>query len=57
VTTKFADVILEARPLSDQLIEGTIAEGEEIIEDSAVPIDEELMRAFAADASDEGMPV
>lgn len=57
VTSKFADVILEARPLSDQLVEGTLGEGEEPIEDTAVPIDEELMRAFAADAPDESIPV
>ncbi|MBL8088380.1 MAG: 30S ribosomal protein S2 [Chthonomonas sp.] len=49
VTQKFSDVILEARPLSDQLVEGTIAEGEEPIEDSAIPIDEELLRAFGSD--------
>jgi len=49
VTQKFADVILEARPISDQIIEGTIAEGEEPLDDSAVPIDEELMRAFASE--------
>ncbi len=49
VTQKIADVILEARPLSDAITEGTLSEGEEVTEDTgAAPyeVDLELLKAF-----------
>jgi small subunit ribosomal protein S2 len=49
VTSKFAEVILEARPISDALTEGTTEEGEPVVEESEIPIDEELLRAFGSD--------
>lgn len=52
VTQKFADVILEARPLSDAITEGTISESGEELFDEAVPIDEELLRAFGSEEAE-----
>jgi small subunit ribosomal protein S2 len=55
VTQKVSDVILEARPLSDALTEGTATEGTGEGDDSesnldyAAPIDAELLRAFGAE--------
>jgi small subunit ribosomal protein S2 len=55
VTQKVSDVILEARPLSDALTEGTITEGADLAEAesnldyAATPLDAELLRAFGAD--------
>jgi small subunit ribosomal protein S2 len=54
VTTKVSDVILEARPLSDAVTEGTLTETGEVAEtdaslDYAAPIDAELLKAFGAD--------
>lgn len=62
VTQKVSDVILEARPLSDAITEGTTAEGAEAGEGDesaldyggAVPIDDELLRAFGADTEESG---
>jgi len=55
VTTKMAEVILEARPLSDALTEGTLSSDGELLEDSTMdytmPVDEELLRAFGEDTS------
>jgi len=47
VTQKMADVILEARPLSDELTEGTMSESESL-DEAADPyeVDQELLRAF-----------
>ncbi len=55
VTQKVSDVILEARPLSESLTEGTISEGGDLSEAesnldyAATPLDAELARAFGAD--------
>lgn len=53
VTQKISDVILEARPLSDALTEGTVSEStslDELEQDDFVPpIDAELLRAFGAE--------
>lgn len=53
VTQKISDVILEARPLSEELTEGMVSEsgdlGEEENLDYVAPIDAELLRAFGAD--------
>lgn len=52
VTQKVSDVILEARPLSEGVTEGTTSEGDVADESSldyAAPIDDELLRAFGAD--------
>ncbi|AIE87980.1 30S ribosomal protein S2 [Fimbriimonas ginsengisoli] len=55
VTQKISDVILEARPLSEGLTEGTVTEGTELTDemesdlDYRAPIDDELLRAFGAD--------
>ncbi|MBX7134130.1 MAG: 30S ribosomal protein S2 [Fimbriimonadaceae bacterium] len=50
VTGKVSDVILEARPLSDALTEGVISEEGELLDDgAAIPVDEELLRAFAGE--------
>lgn len=53
VTGKIAEAILEARPISEELTEGTIVEGEEPM-DEGKPIEfgaveEELLRAFGGD--------
>ncbi len=54
VTQKFSDVILEARPLSEALTEGTtdgVEQSEEDQEmDYVAPIDAELLKAFGADS-------
>jgi small subunit ribosomal protein S2 len=53
VTQKISDVILEARPLSDAITEGTVSESTTIDEleqdDFVPPIDAELLRAFGAE--------
>lgn len=56
VTQKVSDVILEARPLSEELTEGTVAEGtgeattvEDDGSDYVPPIDAELLRVFGGD--------
>ena len=55
VTQKVSDVILEARPLSDAVTEGTVAEGtdpleaESALDYAATPLDAELLRAFGAE--------
>jgi small subunit ribosomal protein S2 len=53
VTQKVSDTILEARPLSGELTEGTISGSSETDEenplDYAAPIDAELLKAFGAD--------
>ena len=50
VCGKFAEVILEARPLSDAVIgEGEFTDADLLDEGAAIPVDEELMRAFAVD--------
>ena len=54
VTQKISDVILEARPLSEELTEGFVSESGELSEeesalDYSAPIDAELLRAFGAD--------
>jgi small subunit ribosomal protein S2 len=52
VTSKISDVILEARPISDAITEGTLTEEGELAETDDVynpPVDEELLRAFGAD--------
>lgn len=50
VTTKISDVILEARPLSDAVTEGTLSEDEELQDDGAAfqfgEVEKELLRAF-----------
>ncbi|MFZ4507318.1 MAG: 30S ribosomal protein S2 [Fimbriimonas sp.] len=58
VTTKISDVILEARPLSDAITEGTLSESGELLEDLGgmdyvSPVDEELLKAFGADLETE----
>jgi len=57
VTGKVSDVILEARPLSEALTEGTLDDSGEMLEDgSAVPfgeVEEELLRAFGSDFEDD----
>ncbi len=52
VTMKFADKILEARPLSEAMAEGLLTETEdgEILEEAPIQIDEELLRAFGTEA-------
>lgn len=58
VTTKMAEAILEARPIDEALTEGTLAEGEEIVEDEegqAIQfgaVEEELLRAFGDETID-----
>ncbi len=55
VTQKVSDVILEARPLSDALTEGTTTDGGDLAEVesgldyAATPLDAELLRAFGAE--------
>lgn len=53
VTGKMSDAILEARPISEELTEGTLPEtGEVTEEDQAVEfgaVEEELLRAFGSD--------
>lgn len=54
VTQKISDVILEARPLSEALTEGTLSEDGELMEDAGgmdytPPIDAELLKAFGGD--------
>ncbi len=50
VVGKFAEVILEARPLSDAIIgEGEVTETDLLDEEAAIPVDEELLRAFAVE--------
>ncbi len=55
VTQKVSDVILEARPLSEAVTEGTVAEGadfaeaESALDYAATPLDAELLRAFGAE--------
>jgi small subunit ribosomal protein S2 len=60
VTQKISDVILEARPLSEAVTEGTLTEEGELMEDASMdyspPIDAELLRAFGAD-EEEQVPV
>lgn len=50
VTGKIAEAILEARPLDESLVEGTIPEGEELEDDGQAvtfgAVEEELLRAF-----------
>ena len=50
VTGKIAEAILEARPLDESLVEGTIAEGETLDDDGQSvtfgAVEEELLRAF-----------
>ena len=57
VTQKISDVILEARPLSDTVTEGSLSEEGEIAEqdsmDYVTPIDAELLKAFGADMEEE----
>lgn len=49
VIGKFSEVILEARPISDAIIgEGDVIMTEDE-EGAAIPVDEELMRAFAVE--------
>ena len=54
VTSKFAETILEARPISDAITEGTLSEeGEVIEEDKPVEfgaVEQELLRAFGGEA-------
>lgn len=48
VCGKFADVILEARPLSDAIIgEGTASSDD--MGDEAIPVDQEMLRAFGVE--------
>jgi len=55
VTQKVSDVILEARPLSEAVTEGTVVEGVDLVEGesaldyAATPLDAELLRAFGAE--------
>lgn len=50
VTQKMSDVILEARPISEAITEGTLTEEGEIMEEQVAPVvDEEFLRAFGAD--------
>lgn len=57
VTGKVSDVILEARPLSEAITEGTLTEEGELMEDgTAIPfgeVEEELLRAFGSDFEDD----
>ncbi len=60
VTSKIAEVILEARPLDEALTEGTLTEDGEIAEDEDKPVEfgaveQELLRAFGADEVLEGV--
>jgi small subunit ribosomal protein S2 len=58
VTQKVSDVILEARPLSEGLTEGTLTESGELMEDDdsnldyVAPIDDELLKAFVGDSEE-----
>lgn len=53
VTQKMSEAILEARPLSDALTEGTMGESSDLaadLEDEApIHVDDELLKAFGAD--------
>lgn len=50
VCGKFAEVILEARPISEALIgEGEISDADLLDDGAVIPVDEELMRAFGAE--------
>ena len=54
VTQKVSDVILEARPLSEAITEGTssdpdLLEAESSLDYAATPLDAELLRAFGAE--------
>lgn len=57
VTGKMADVILEARPLSEELTEGIVTEGTEPLDEGAPiqfgEVEEELLRAFGAEYMDD----
>lgn len=57
VTTKMAEAVLEARPLSEELTEGTITEDTDLSEDAKPvefgAVEEELLRAFSGDEEDE----
>ncbi len=56
VTQKMSEAILEARPLSDAVTEGTISEteeGTEILDDAPIHIDEEFAKAFGAELGTE----
>lgn len=60
VTQKIADTILEARPISEELTEGTLPEGAEAADDDGQSVEfgaveEELLRAFGGDDIMEGM--
>lgn len=62
VVGKVSDVILEARPISDALTEGTLGEDGQVQEEGgAIPfgeVEEELLRAFGSDFDDAtGKPV
>lgn len=49
VCGKFADVVLEARPLSDAIIgEGDEATAD-LTDDTAIPVDQEMLRAFGVE--------
>ncbi len=53
VTSKIAETILEARPLSEALTEGTVSEEGEVLDDASPvefgAVEEELMRAFVGE--------
>ena len=52
VTGKVSDVILEARPLSEELTEGIVSEDTELEEAAPIPLDDiglELLRAYEQD--------
>jgi small subunit ribosomal protein S2 len=54
VTQKIADTILEARPISDELTEGTLPDGDAPIDEEGQSVEfgaveEELLRAFGGD--------
>lgn len=57
VTSKIADVILEARPLSEAITEGVLPSEEEIEEEPQImpfgELEEELLRAFEGEDEDE----
>ena len=56
VTQKMSEAILEARPLSDAVTEGTVSEteeGTEILDDAPIHIDEEFAKAFGAELGTE----
>jgi small subunit ribosomal protein S2 len=59
VTTKFSDVILEARPISDALTEGTLGDAGELLEDGGAiqfgEVEEELLRAFGSEYEEIGV--